>query len=264
MNVCRYIPTLASLAGIIMLAASCSGDDNSINNPTDKVNRPSWSAEIGRKADSAPTWVPVSDESLTSSMTITAGLSDNFTAITVTEDDMLAAFSGQTCLGVATPMFTYSKPRFYLYVLPPTDSKKMVTLAYYNAKSNKLYYWVDAIHFENNKTVGSVLHAYELNPSSENGGMERMAKVSLSVPDSKKVQWGTDELAAFVNGQCRRVLTEQHKAGDNQFTFTLPIVSTSDKVSIRYYSYSEDRVYASREYDVTDEGLCQIDVTDWK
>lgn len=266
MNLRRYISSILPLAGILLLAAGCSGGSDPVTpDPTEKHNKPHWSLEPGRRVEQAPAWTPIDDELLSSSMTVTVGLDETLAADGVSAADMVAAFSGGDCLGVTHVNNQSGKPRFYLYVLSPRDDRKTVTLAYYSAGSQRVYYWSDILGFENNRVVGSARQPFELKLAGENHGLQYSAQVGVALPMSSLAD--ADEVAAFVGGECRQVLTAKDRVQDRgglYCQFVLPMSSSSEQVGIRYYSHTEDRVYASREYPVTAGGVCAIDKLEWQ
>ena len=67
-------------------------------------------------------------------------------------NDLLAAFSGETCLGVAQPQ----DGLFFLYIASPvTGNLSSVTLRYYCAHYKNLFEAKDAFPYGNEETLGS-------------------------------------------------------------------------------------------------------------
>jgi hypothetical protein len=75
-------------------------------------------------------------------------------------NDLLAAFSGETCLGVAQPQ----DGLFFLYIASstsssasdPTSNSEAVTLRYYSAHYKNLFEAKDAFYFHNDDRLGTV------------------------------------------------------------------------------------------------------------
>ena len=77
------------------------------------------------------------------------------TGWTVEEDDLLAAFDGNQCIGMEKP----SKGLFYLYVTPPSNGSE-VTLMYYSAKLKNLFTASTTLTYGNDAIIGSVSAPY--------------------------------------------------------------------------------------------------------
>ena len=112
---------------------------------------------------SKPVWVAPADYDYSSSMTavvkvdIAAQYPDKASDFVLKDGDLLAAFSGGTCLGVASPQTGV----FYLYVADPASlsSKEgavKVSLRYYSAHYKNLFVAKDAFVFKNDDHLGSV------------------------------------------------------------------------------------------------------------
>jgi len=70
----------------------------------------------------------------------------------VSANDVLAAFSGETCLGIAK----YEEGLFFLYIASPvTGNPSSVTLRYYSAHYKNLFEAVNAFPFVNDTQQGT-------------------------------------------------------------------------------------------------------------
>lgn len=140
--------------GMLLLAAGCKKDE-----PTPGTQpAASFTANIAR-----PTWSASKDYDYSSSMTavirvdLKAQYPDKAADWQLNEQDLLAAFSGETCLGTASP----KDGVFYLYVAGTNDNS--VTLRYYSTQYKNLFEAADAFPFENDVHLGTV--AEPLTPS---------------------------------------------------------------------------------------------------
>ena len=103
------------------------------------------------------------DYDMTSSMTVIASVDLSLTYAdqvqstgwTVEEDDLLAAFDGNQCIGIAKP----SEGLFYLYVTAPSNGSE-VTLKYYSAKLKNLFTASTTLTYGNDAIIGSVSAPY--------------------------------------------------------------------------------------------------------
>ena len=132
------------LCALLLLAAGCK-DQNQPESFQGKVARPTWTAP------------EVSD--MTSSMTavikvdLKAQYPNRAADFVLDDNDLLAAFSGDTCLGTATPQ----EGLFFLYIgAPVTGTPSSVTLKYYSAHYKNLFEAKDAFPFQNDAHLGTV------------------------------------------------------------------------------------------------------------
>ena len=131
------------LCALLLLAAGCKKDDPVPPLPEDlhgNVARPAWTAvEVPDMTSSMTAVIKV--ENLDGQM-----INDQM----VNEDDLLAAFQGEVCLGVAEPQ----EGLFFLYVAGLYDEP--VTLRYYSVHYKNLFEAGDAFPFVNDAHLGTV------------------------------------------------------------------------------------------------------------
>ena len=104
-----------------------------------------------------PSWVVTDESNLQSSMTAIIKVTTlNGQAIDDTmvgADDLLAAFIGEECVGIAE----YKDGLFYLYL---SAEEGNVTLRYYSAYYTNLFEVKDAFVYRNNASIGTVSEPY--------------------------------------------------------------------------------------------------------
>ena len=104
-----------------------------------------------------PSWVVTDESNLLSSMTAIIKVTTlNGQAIDDTmvgADDLLAAFIGEECVGIAE----YKDGLFYLYL---SAEEGIVTLRYYSAYYTNLFEVKDAFVYRNNASIGTVSEPY--------------------------------------------------------------------------------------------------------
>ena len=104
-----------------------------------------------------PSWVVTDESNLQSSMTAIIKVTTlNGQAIEDTmvgADDLLAAFIGEECVGIAE----YKDGLFYLYL---SAEEGTVTLRYYSAYYTNLFEVKDAFVYRNNASIGTVSEPY--------------------------------------------------------------------------------------------------------
>ena len=113
-----------------------------------------------------PTWTAIEQSDMSSSMTavvkvdLKAQYPESAADFVLNEGDLLAAFSGETCLGTAT----LQDGLFFLYIAGQTSNSDSgltsksdaVTLRYYSAHYKNLFEAKDAFPFVNDNHLGTV------------------------------------------------------------------------------------------------------------
>lgn len=109
-----------------------------------------------------PVWTAPEKSDMTSSMVavVKVDLKAQYPSIAadfaLNENDLLGAFAGEQCLGVATVQEGY----FFLYINSPTESSSQVTLRYYSAFYKNLFEAKDAFPFKNDDILGNIANPY--------------------------------------------------------------------------------------------------------
>ena len=109
-----------------------------------------------------PVWTAPEKSDITSSMTavVKVDLKAQYPNIAadfaLNENDLLGAFAGEQCLGVATVQEGY----FFLYINSPAESSSQVTLRYYSAFYKNLFEAKDAFPFKNDDILGTIADPY--------------------------------------------------------------------------------------------------------
>lgn len=112
-----------------------------------------------------PAWTAPEKFDLTSSMTavvkvdLKAQYPDLAADFVLNDNDLIAAFAGETCLGVAAP----DEGLFYLYIAGPNEqmvNEQMVNLKYYSAHYKNLFEAKDAFLFKNDDILGTIADPY--------------------------------------------------------------------------------------------------------
>lgn len=155
--------TIATCA-LLLLAAGCKKSEQEPTpqpqpdpNPQPVVN---LAADVAR-----PEWVAPVDYDYTSSMTavicvdLKAQYPDAAKDFELKDDDLIAAFIGDECLGVASP----DDGLFYLYIASPTSNSdsgltgeaSLISIRYYSAHYKNLFVAKDAFPFVNDDQQGT-------------------------------------------------------------------------------------------------------------
>ena len=137
------------LAVVAICFAGCK--DNAPESFNGNVARPTWTApEVSDMSSSMTAVVKVDLKAMYPSRAADFVLNDN---------DLLAAFFGETCLGVASPQ----DGLFFLYIAGPTANANAnaVTLRYYSAHYKNLFEARDAFPFVNDTNLGTVAEPFK-------------------------------------------------------------------------------------------------------
>ena len=119
---------------------------------------------------SRPVWIVPTGYDYTSSMTavVTVDLAAQYpetaTDFVLGDNDLLAAFCGETCLGVASPQ----EGLFFLYIVRPmsnsdsgqTSDSEAVSLRYYSAHYKNIFEANDAFTFANDTHLGTIAEPF--------------------------------------------------------------------------------------------------------
>ena len=141
---------IAVLTVLTVFFAGCKKDTKAPESFNGNVARPTWTApEVSDMSSSMTAVVKVDLKAMYPSRAADFVLNDN---------DLLAAFSGETCLGTAQPQ----EGLFFLYIAAPvTGNPSSVTLRYYSAHYKNLFEAVNALTFANDAHLGTIAEPFK-------------------------------------------------------------------------------------------------------
>ena len=114
-----------------------------------------------------PTWSVPDKYDMTVSMTAVVAIDlscvytdDQLTAAryALTENDLVAAFSGEICLGVASPQRLETGYYFFMYICPPADGET-ITIRYYSSRLKHIY-TAEKVQYVNDGQLGTAGSPY--------------------------------------------------------------------------------------------------------
>lgn len=151
---------IAVLTVLTVFFAGCK-DKNDPEQPQPEQQTQPQQTETLAGNVARPSWSVPSDYDVTSSMTVVVKVANLNGSIDnspiVNDDDLLAAFFGETCLGVASPQ----NGLFFLYIAAPvTGNPSSVTLRYYCAHYKNIFEAKDAFLFSNDTNLGTVAEPF--------------------------------------------------------------------------------------------------------
>jgi len=154
------------LCALLLLAVGCKKEQNAPEQPQpsqeqpDQPVTPPTETIAGNVAQ--PDWKAPTDYDMTSSMTavVQVDLARSFSkeqlaGWMLAGNDMLAAFEGNTCLGVSTVQDSL----FFLYITAPKEDNNL-TLKYYSASVKNLFVATETLPYKNDDKIGSVAQPY--------------------------------------------------------------------------------------------------------
>ena len=141
-----------SFSLLLLAAALCFAACDDKNKPTPTPTEQDLYGNAAR-----PTWTVSEDYDYSSSMTAVIAVQKLNGIIVndsvVNKDDLLAAFVGEECRGIAT----YDGGLFYLFIAGPGES---VTLRYYSTRYTNLFV-TEPISFINDAQLGTTAEPYK-------------------------------------------------------------------------------------------------------
>jgi len=148
-----------SFSMLLLAAALCFASCDDKNKPTPTPTEQDLYGNAAR-----PTWTAIEVPDMTASMTAVIKV-QKLAGVAIPDscvggNDVLAAFSGETCLGVGA--WIEEAGVYNLYVAAPvTGNPSSVTLRYYSAHYTNLFEAKDAFPFANDARLGTVAEPFQ-------------------------------------------------------------------------------------------------------
>ena len=155
----KKLYSICMLAVVALCFAGCKKDKNDPEQQTQPQQTETLAGNVAR-----PTWTAPEVSDMSSSMTavvkvdLKAQYLETAADFVLDNNDLLAAFSGETCLGTAQPQ----EGLFFLYIAAPvTGNPSSVTLRYYSAHYKNLFEAVNALTFANDAHLGTIAEPFK-------------------------------------------------------------------------------------------------------
>lgn len=235
-----------------MISCSKNGSGDIIVDPDDVESKPQWTVDVNR-TDGVPQWVIAdSTRSLVSTMSVIGAVPENSESPTA---DCVAFFSGEQCIGIATPKEQYGGAwMFMAKVYEPYDKARDITMAYHQKATGLTWYWMDALSFATDAVVGSVEKPLRLDISkAQTYPLARPVQIMLS-ESMRSALRASDELAVFnAQGQCRCVfsIADILKSSHGAAVGVIQLREQMVDLCVRYYSSEQQRIVSSAFFSVT-------------
>ena len=151
-NNCKVL----ALCALMLIAVGCKKDKE--NEPSPAQSTQSIAGNVA-----TPSWTLSDDYDMSSSMTVvtkvdlalTYASEVSSTGWEVAAGDLLAAFEGETCVGLAQPI----DGLFYLYVTA-SQSGADVALKYYSAKLKNIFVAQEKLTYSTDDRIGDIAEPY--------------------------------------------------------------------------------------------------------
>ncbi|KPA12656.1 PKD domain-containing protein, partial [Candidatus Magnetomorum sp. HK-1] len=167
-------------------------------------------------------------------------------------NDLLAAFSGDQCRGIAELIDTPEGPRFFLQLW--SNTADTIQFKYYSASEKRIYPLDYSLIFQTNHIIGSIISPQIMNIvkdtdhplstftlNSSDYQYQGTITTEIVINNNESPNDG-DKLAAFVNNECRGV-ADTHET-PNGIRFFLQIFSNqSEEMTFKFYDTSSNTVY---------------------
>ena len=227
--------------------------DGQVNSATVDMGTPVLSAQNllstpdGSSNEQAPSWTDPDKSVYPMSMTAVVRLSPILETLAA-DDDMMAAFIGGECRGVAKKVMNDGVRLFFIHVKAPSSENGNVEFRYYSAASKRVYVSVAAdVKYEVDKIYGTAENPEY--PDFEQSGPYPIATKAWVKVDKAQLPFAIgngDELQAFVGDECRGIKHVENEA-DMLYWYDILGRAEGEKMTFRYYSAEKKQVYVSEQ-----------------
>lgn len=212
----------------------------------DSATAPAWKADL-TGSDNEPAWIDPDKAVYPSSMTAVVRLTPILEGY-ATDADRMAAFIGDECRGVGQAVVHEGVKLFFIQVKAPASETSNVEFRYYSSANSRIYKSVAAdVAYEVDKVYGTA-EAPEY-PDFELSGKYPCAVTAHIAIDASALPFAVnagDEVAAFVNDECRSIC---HIVDAAQLRYRFDVLGTQvgEEVHFKYYSADKKCVYVSEQ-----------------
>lgn len=210
------------------------------------ASAPGWRADFTGNA-SVPSWADPDKSVYPMSMTAVVRLSPVLETLAA-DGDMMAAFIGGECRGVAKKVMNDGVRLFFLHVKAPSSESGDVEFRYYSAAAKRVYVSVASdVKYEVDKIYGTAENPAF--PDFEQSGPFPVPTKAWVKVDKAQLPFTVaagDELQAFVGGECRGIKHVESEA-DMLYCYDVLGRAEGEQVTFRYYSAEKKQVFVSEQ-----------------
>ncbi|WP_443866094.1 hypothetical protein [Leyella stercorea] len=210
------------------------------------ASAPGWRADFTGNA-SVPSWTDPDKSVYPMSMTAVVRLSPVLETLAA-DGDMMAAFIGGECRGVAKKVMNDGVRLFFIHVKAPSSENGDVEFRYYSAAAKRVYVSVASdVKYEVDKIYGTAENPAF--PDFEQSGPFPVPTKAWVKVDKAQLPFTVaagDELQAFVGGECRGIKHVESEA-DMLYCYDVLGRAEGEQVTYRYYSAEKKQVFVSEQ-----------------
>lgn len=210
------------------------------------ASAPGWRADFTGNA-SVPSWTDPDKSVYPMSMTAVVRLSPVLETLAA-DGDMMAAFIGGECRGVAKKVMNDGVRLFFIHVKAPSSENGDVELRYYSAAAKRTYVSVASdVKYEVDKIYGTAENPAF--PDFEQSGPFPVPTKAWVKVDKAQLPFTVaagDELQAFVGDECRGIKHVESEA-DMLYCYDILGRAEGEQVTYRYYSAEKKQVFVSEQ-----------------
>ena len=210
------------------------------------ASAPGWRADFTGNA-SVPSWTDPDKSVYPMSMTAVVRLSPVLETLAA-DGDMMAAFIGGECRGVAKKVMNDGVRLFFLHVKAPSSESGDVEFRYYSAAAKRVYVSVASdVKYEVDKIYGTAENPAF--PDFEQSGPFPVPTKAWVKVDKAQLPFTVaagDELQAFVGDECRGIKHVESEA-DMLYCYDILGRAEGEQVTYRYYSAEKKQVFVSEQ-----------------
>ena len=210
------------------------------------ASAPGWRADFTGNA-SVPSWTDPDKSVYPMSMTAVVRLSPVLETLAA-DGDMMAAFIGGECRGVAKKVMNDGVRLFFIHVKAPSSESGDVEFRYYSAAAKRVYVSVASdVKYEVDKIYGTAENPAF--PDFEQSGPFPVPTKAWVKVDKAQLPFTVaagDELQAFVGDECRGIKHVESEA-DMLYCYDILGRAEGEQVTYRYYSAEKKQVFVSEQ-----------------
>ena len=210
------------------------------------ASAPGWRADFTGNA-SVPSWTDPDKSVYPMSMTAVVRLSPVLETLAA-DGDMMAAFIGGECRGVAKKVMNDGVRLFFIHVKAPSSENGDVEFRYYSAAAKRVYVSVASdVKYEVDKIYGTAENPAF--PDFEQSGPFPVPTKAWVKVEKDRLPFAVaagDELQAFVGDECRGIKHVESEA-DMLYCYDVLGRAEGEQVTYRYYSAEKKQVFVSEQ-----------------
>ena len=230
-------------AAVLAVACACSSDDETISTaPFTAVQAPHWAVDWSSN-DPAPDWQEPAATLYECSMNLLVTLDEELQKVSSSQDQM-AIFINGTCRGVSKPnVYPDGSVVFLIHIKGSSqETGQPMELQYYSGGAKALFNDPYMPPFTPNNLMDEAFRLV-FDPTGNSLKYPLFVPLSVTLPEQLPFNRADgDEMAVFIDGECRGVLTECEDLYPG-WRGIIVYREGEDKAELRFYSAEKGGVY---------------------